>query len=181
MIFGFIRKDPRAPLIERLQGRIADAAREPDLYLRLGAADTLEGRFELVALHLILVLRRLRQLPPPADEVAQEIVDAFFRELDASLREMGVGDMGVPKRMKKLAQAFYGRARAYDRALDRVDPQAVAAALSEHLGGLPENLQGLARYALEAESELVSVSLHLILERGPPFPPPGAVSMEDAQ
>ena len=72
-----------------------------------------------MSLHTILVLRALRELPPPADEVAKDLTDAFFQDLDASLREMGVGDTVVPKRMKKLAAAFYGRAHAYDAASRR--------------------------------------------------------------
>ena len=60
-------------------------------------------------------MRALRELPAPADEVAKDLTDAFFRDMDASLSEMGVGDTVVPKRMKKVAEAFYGRAHAYDR------------------------------------------------------------------
>jgi cytochrome b pre-mRNA-processing protein 3 len=172
MIFGLFRKDRRPPLIESLHRRIADAARDPALYLRLGVPDTLEGRFESLALHVVLVLRRLRRLPDPAREVAQDLVDSFFRHLDASLREMGVGDMGVPKRMKKLAQAFYGRAGSYDAALESGDAERVAAALAEHFGGPAEAVSGLARYALEAEAALAAVSLDDLLEQGPDFPPP---------
>ena len=59
-----------------------------------------------MSLHVILVLRALRDLPPPADDVAKDLTDAFFQDIDASLREMGIGDIGVPKRMKKLAARF---------------------------------------------------------------------------
>src|SRR4051794_14923778 len=109
-IFGLFRHDRRTAVLEELYGRVTAAARNPGLYLRLGVPDTVEGRFESLALHLVLVLRRLRGLPPPTGEIAQDLVDAFFGQLDASLREMGVGDMGVPKRMKKLAHGFYDRA-----------------------------------------------------------------------
>src|SRR5690349_12607645 len=111
MVLGIFRKDPRRVVVETLYQRIAAASREPMLYASLGIPDTVEGRFESVALHLILVLRRLRQLPPPANDVAQDLVDGFFRHLDRSLRELAVGDLAVPKRMKKLAEAFkIGRA-----------------------------------------------------------------------
>ncbi|HEX8662601.1 MAG TPA: ubiquinol-cytochrome C chaperone family protein [Beijerinckiaceae bacterium] len=171
MILGLFRKDPRAPLIDALHRHIAEAARGPALYARLGVPDTVEGRFECLVLHLVLVLRRLRRLPSPARDVAQDLVDAFFRHLDASLREMGVGDMGVPKRMKKLAQAFYGRAAAYDAALDSADPERVAAALAGSFGAAPEALSGLARYALAAEAALSADALDALLG-GPGFPPP---------
>src|SRR3954464_5952988 len=117
MIFSLFRKD-RASATDAVYGAIPGAAREPALYLRFGVPDTVEGRFESLALHLVLVLRRLRHLPDPAQDVAQELVDAFFRQLDASLRERGVGDMGVPKRIKRLAGGFYDRAGSYDAALD---------------------------------------------------------------
>ncbi|MFL5082886.1 MAG: ubiquinol-cytochrome C chaperone family protein, partial [Microvirga sp.] len=117
-IFSHFRRNPRAALIAALHRRIAEAARDPALYARLGVADTVEGRFACLTLHVVLVLRHLRRLPAPAREVAQELVDFVFRQLDASLRELGVGDMGVPKRMKKLAHAFYSRAAVYDAVLD---------------------------------------------------------------
>jgi cytochrome b pre-mRNA-processing protein 3 len=178
MILGLFRKDPRAPLVDGLHRRVAEAARAPVLYARLGVPDTVEGRFEALALHLVLVLRRLRRLPPPAKEVAQDLVDAFFRHLDATLREIGIGDMGVPKRMKKLAQAFYGRAAAYDGALDSTDPARVAAALAEPLGAAPEALSGLARYALATEAALSADTLGALLERGPSLPPGGFMEEE---
>lgn len=179
MILGLFRKDPRAPLIEALHRRVAEAARAPALYARLGVPDTVEGRFECLALHLVLVLRRLRRLPPPAKDVAQDLVDAFFRHLDASLREMGVGDMGVPKRMKKLAQAFYGRAASYDAALDSADAGRVAAALAEPFGSALEALSGLARYVLAAEAALSADTLNTLLERGPNLPPPNRFAEEE--
>lgn len=181
MIFGLFRKDPRAPLIGTLHKRIADAARAPALYLGLGVPDTIEGRFESLSLHFVLVLRRLRRLPDPAREVAQDLVDSFFGHLDASLREMGVGDMGVPKRMKKLAQGFYGRAAAYDAALDSGNSDAVAVALAEHVGGPAEALSGLARYAIAAERALAGASLDALLEHGPRFPAPAGFAREDAR
>src|SRR3954447_12346020 len=95
MVLSFFRRDPRRPVIETLYGRIAAAAREPGLYRALGVPDTLDGRFGSLALHAVLVLRRLRRLPPPADEVAQDLVDALFRELDPSLRAPGGGDPGA--------------------------------------------------------------------------------------
>src|SRR3954452_4935568 len=89
-------------------------SREPSLYLALGVPDTLEGRFESLVLHAFLVLRRLRRLPAPADEAAQNLVGALFRQLARSLCGLGVGFWGVRKGKKKLARAFYDRAGRYD-------------------------------------------------------------------
>jgi cytochrome b pre-mRNA-processing protein 3 len=181
MIFSLFRKDPRAPLIEGLHKRIDEAVREPALYLRLDVPDTVEGRFECFALHLVLVLRRLCRLPDPARDVAQDLVDAFFRQLDASLRELGVGDMRVPKRMRKLAQAFYGRAAAYDAALDSGDPDRVVQVLSDSFGQDPDAFRGLARYALRAEAVLAGMSLDDLLRQGPRFPAPADLAEEDVR
>jgi cytochrome b pre-mRNA-processing protein 3 len=140
-----------------------------------------EGRFACLTLHVVLVLRQLRRLPAPAREVAQELVDFVFRQLDASLRELGVGDMGVPKRMKKLAHAFYGRAAVYDAVLDSRDDARLAAVLAEHFDAAPEALFGLARYALAAETALAARSLEALLRDGPSLPSPAAFAEEDAR
>lgn len=169
-MLGLFRKDPRRPVIAALHQRIVAAARRPDLYGALGVPDTLEGRFEVLTLHVVLVLEALRGLPPPADEVGQELVDAVFRELEASLREMGVGDVVVPKRMKRLAQAFYGRARAYDAALASGDQTALAAALARNVYADARTGDALARYVMAARRSLGRVTLEAMLRDGPRFP-----------
>ncbi|WP_349368393.1 ubiquinol-cytochrome C chaperone family protein [Salinarimonas sp.] len=170
MILRFFRRDPRRELIESLYTRVAQAARQPGLYLDAGVPDTVEGRFECLALHVVLVFRRLRTLPAPASDVSQDLADAFFRSLDQSLREMGVGDLSVPKKMKTLAEAFYGRAHAYDAALDARDADALAAVLARNVTGGEEPAHRLAAYALEAEDALKGQDLDGILASGPVFP-----------
>lgn len=172
MILGFFRP-PSRPAVEVLYKRLVAVSRMPGLYLDLGVPDTLEGRFEALALHVILALRALRRLPPPADEVAQDLVDMLFSQLDMSLREMGVGDTVVPKRMKSLAQAFYGRAQAYDSALGSSDPSVLAETLGRNIreGGRPA--EGLARYVTASEADLAGADLGRLLGDGLSFPPPG--------
>jgi cytochrome b pre-mRNA-processing protein 3 len=114
-------------------------------------------------------MRRLRALPPPANDVAQDFVDTLFRRLDASLRELGVGDMGVGKRMKKLARSFYGRAQAYDEALDSGDAGALAEALGRNALGTGEPASALAAYVLACDRALAGQSLDDILGRGPVY------------
>src|SRR5690606_28902601 len=109
MIRNFFGRRRRRDAVDSLYFRVAGAARSDALFERLGIPDTFEGRYEALILHLLLILRRLKRLPDPAADVAQDLVDAAFRELDRSLRELGVGDTSVPKRIKSLAQAFYGR------------------------------------------------------------------------
>lgn len=172
MIFSLFRKDPRRTTIASLYKRIATASRAPGLYAALGIPDTLEGRFEALSLHMVLALRALRGLPRPADEVAKDLTDAFFRDMDASLREMGVGDTVVPKRMKKVAESFYGRAHAYDLPLNGADEAGLALALGRNVYGSEAPAHSLARYALAADHGLKAVDLDTLLETGPVFPKP---------
>ena len=147
----------RRALIERLYDQIVAAARQPRLYADWGVPDTPLGRYEMVALHLFLVLHRLRGQGEAAGAVAQELTDAFFADLDHSIRELGVGDLGVPKRMKKLARMFYGRAAAYGEAVERGDAAGLAAALARNVRpgetGWAEAAE-LAGYALAAHRRL---------------------------
>lgn len=109
----------RAPLqgtIEAIYGTIVTQAREPSFYRDLGVPDTVNGRFDLLVLHLWIILRRLRSVEG-SKALAQGLFDRFCEDLDANLREMGVGDLAVPKRMQALGEAFYGRAAAYDVAM----------------------------------------------------------------
>jgi cytochrome b pre-mRNA-processing protein 3 len=92
-------------------------ARRPAFYAEFGVPDTVEGRFELYSLHVVLLVCRLKGEGPQASEVSQALFDSYLRSLDDALREMGVGDLSVGKKMRKLGEAFYGRAKAYDAAL----------------------------------------------------------------
>ena len=181
MIFSLLRKRRAVSAPDALYERITIAARHPALYLRFGVPDTVEGRFESLTVHLVLVLRRLRRLPAPAQELAQELVDAFFRQLDASLRELGVGDMRVPKRMKKLAQGFYDRAASYDAALDAGDTGALAGLFGCNFVADAEAAQSLARYVQGVEAALGEDTLDTLLVRGPSFAEPSRFEGEGAR
>ncbi|SFK95298.1 ubiquinol-cytochrome C chaperone family protein [Methylorubrum salsuginis] len=172
MIPGFLRRArERRRTIGTLHQRIGEAARRPDLYEVLGVPDTVEGRFEALSLHVILVLRRLGQLPPPADEVAQELIDSVFVQLDESLRELGVGDMGVSKRIKKLGASFYARAGAYGTALDAGDGRGLAAALARNVLAQEDATpaEGLAAYVRASADSLGTQDLDALLNQGPRF------------
>ncbi|MBP1181828.1 ubiquinol-cytochrome C chaperone family protein [Methylobacterium sp. PvR107] len=173
MIAGLFRRaNARRRAVEGLHLALSMAARQPGLYTRLGVPDTVEGRFEALCLHAILVLRRLGRLPAPAAEVAQDLVNSVFTQLDASLRELGVGDMGVSKRMKKLGAAFYGRATGYDAALDAGDTAALRAALVRNVLGGEGDGTGLAAYVQAVDAALAAVDLDGLLGDGPPLPAP---------
>lgn len=108
--------------IAALYGDIVAASRAPEAYLHFGVSDDFEGRFERLVLAATFVLRRLRQLGAPAEPFAQALVDRLFADLDDGLRKAGVSDLAVGKRVKKLAQGFYGRANAYTAAIEADEP-----------------------------------------------------------
>ncbi len=162
------KKRREADPVEGLHSRIVAASRRPGLYGEGGLPDDVEGRFESLVLHATLVLRRLRRLPPPADDLAQDLVDAVFAHLEIALREMGVGDFGVPKRMKKLGQAFYDRAARYDPVIAAGDRDGLAGMIAGRLGRPAAALAGTAAFVLASERELSGADLDAVLA-GPPF------------
>src|ERR1044072_8181491 len=116
--FNHFRK-PRTPLrgtIEAIYGMIVTQARDPLFYRDLAVPDTVNGRFDLLLLHLWLMLRRLKTVAA-GTALSQALFDRFCSDMDDNLREMGVGDLAVPKRMQAFGEAFYGRTAAYDMAL----------------------------------------------------------------
>ncbi|RTL50337.1 MAG: ubiquinol-cytochrome C chaperone [Bradyrhizobiaceae bacterium] len=120
MLWPFNRfRNPPGPrsTIEAIYGMIVAQAREPAFYASLNVPDTVNGRFDMLLLHLWMVLRRLRACED-GEVPAQVLFDRFCADMDDNLREMGVGDLTVPRRMQEFGEAFYGRSAAYDAALD---------------------------------------------------------------
>jgi cytochrome b pre-mRNA-processing protein 3 len=151
-------------LIDQIHGEIVAAARAPALYTRLAVADSVDGRFEMVALHAGLALRRLAELGDLGCQVAQDLVDGVFRGFEDALREMSYGDVGVARRMKKMAEAFYGRGRAYGEALAAGDADALAAALARNVYGARDadsapQARALAAYVAAAAAALERVEI----------------------
>ncbi len=105
---------------QKLYAGVVSQARRPDFYSQYGCPDTVEGRFELYSLHVVLLLDRLKQQGAGAGATAQALFDAYVSALDDALREMGVGDLSVGKKMRKLGEAFYGRVKSYETALERL-------------------------------------------------------------
>lgn len=129
MILSLFRKDPNHEAAAALFEAAVSQSRAPAFYLAGGAPDTVEGRFEVLTLHLFLVLDRLKRLKG-GKNLSQQVFDAFFANIDDSLREMGVGDLSVGKKVRAYAEAFYGRAGAYG---DALKPEASQTALEEAL------------------------------------------------
>jgi cytochrome b pre-mRNA-processing protein 3 len=120
-------------IVSALYEKIVAAARREMFFSDWDVPDTPLGRFEMIALHMFLLQHRLRGETGVAREIAQELIDDFFTEVEHSLRELGIGDMGVPKRMKKLARMFYGRTTSYEAALDTGNRGDLAAALARNI------------------------------------------------
>jgi cytochrome b pre-mRNA-processing protein 3 len=131
-LLGFRRKRFERPAF-LLYGSVVAAARARFLYAELGVPDTLDGRFDLVGLYAFLLIERLRHAPQPGPALAQGIFDAMFSDMDVTLREMGVGDLSVGKKVKAMWEAFHGRALAYAAALSDKDEGALERAIARNV------------------------------------------------
>ncbi len=162
-LLKLFRRDPVKAQAAALYNALLDRAREPALYGENGAPDTVDGRFDIIVLHAALVMRRLREQGEEGQRLAQALFGRMFDDLDAALREMGIGDLSVGKKIKVMAEAFYGRAAAYDTALKAGDSAALKEALWRNLfDSAPERenaASGLAAYAMAADARLAAVSL----------------------
>jgi cytochrome b pre-mRNA-processing protein 3 len=145
----------------RLYDVVVSRAREPVFFARFGVADSVDGRFDMLAFHAWLVLRELKGADP-----AQGLIDVIFTGFDEAMREQGVGDMGIGHKLKAMAQAFYGRMAAYDGAATQEE---LAAALAKNIwrGASPDDCaRTLAAYAFAARPHLAA-SLPGALDFGP--------------
>jgi len=172
--FNHFRK-PRIPsrgTIEAIYGMIVTQAREPLFYRDLGAPDTVNGRFDLLVLHLWMVLRRLKSVAD-GPVLSQTLFDRFCDDMDGNLREMGVGDLIVPKRMQAFGEAFYGRTAAYDLALT-AGREPLAQALCRNILNREEigEARRLACYAEAAIAALAGLDDATLLSASWKFPSP---------
>jgi cytochrome b pre-mRNA-processing protein 3 len=148
------RRNAIRAVAELAYARVVEAARRPEFFLSLGVPDTLDGRFELVCLHAFLYLHRLKH-EPDAAALGQEFLDTMFADFDRSLREIGTSDLGVGRQVTRMAEAFYGRVRAYEEGL-AAGADALGAALQRNLYGTasaaPEQVERMVGY-LRHETE----------------------------
>lgn len=155
MIFPLFRRSARPGTISALYGAIVAQARLPGFYRDYVVPDTVEGRFGLIVLHLALVLDRLAE-DPALRALGQGVFDRFCQDMDHNLREMGVGDLTVPKQMRRMGGVFYGRAQAYREALAAADDKALADILTRNIydGAQGQQAHRLAAYMREAVGHL---------------------------
>ena len=176
-LLDFLSLNKNAPDLTPAYTAIMAQARKPDHYGAGAVPDSFDGRFDMLAIHVHLVLRRLRSDGVARDDIGQALFDMFFRDMDQAMREAGVGDLGVGKKIRKMAQAFYGRAAAYDEALGKAAPASDDAATRKALSAVlqrnlypdaddaadSEKLNILAEDLLKLESELADRTLEDIL------------------
>lgn len=177
-LFGLFRRKPHERQGFELYGAAVRAARHPVFFTALGVPDTLDGRFDLVGAHVALLIRRLRRDPDKhGPALAQAVFDAMFADMDFNLREMGVGDMSIAKRVKNMWEAFHGRAQAYEGPLDAADKTALAAALARNVwrgdkaADAPEPLR-LAALMLAADAALAAQGMDRLRRGEAHFPAP---------
>ena len=176
MIFPLFRRSARPGTISALYGAIVAQARLPAFYRDYGVPDTVDGRFELIVLHLALVLDRFGE-KPGLRSLGQGVFDLFCRDMDNNLREMGVGDLAVPKQMRRMGEAFYGRAQAYREAMAEADHKALAEALARDIyGGAPgARARRLAAYMRQAIAQLKALDEVALAAGAIGFPQPDSI------
>jgi cytochrome b pre-mRNA-processing protein 3 len=171
-LFGRARATPLQAAADRVHDALVNQIRTPFFYTDLHVPDTFEGRFDLLVLHAALVLRRLSDLGPDGQALAQALVDLMFTRFDVALRELGVSDIGVPKRMKRLAEAFKGRTAAYEDALKKQDDLTLGDAICRNVLGGASDGTILAQYARGLAAALQSAPLPVLQQGDIAFPDP---------
>ncbi|HJP21109.1 MAG TPA: ubiquinol-cytochrome C chaperone family protein [Alphaproteobacteria bacterium] len=188
MIFKrFFKRTEPSDEVYLLYRAVVAQARMGAFYEHLGVPDTLDGRYDLLVLHCHLVARRLRLEDAAGVALGQALFDLMMADMDRSLREMGVGDLSVGSRVKAMARAYYGRAKAYDEALAAAGPpenylsaalrRNVYGSLADDRGPQAAQLAALAGHVLAQIDHLAATERQALLAGEVDFlPPPGAKS-----
>ncbi|HZS63190.1 MAG TPA: ubiquinol-cytochrome C chaperone family protein [Xanthobacteraceae bacterium] len=182
MKFDVFRLGPETGNIAALYGAIVAQARSPAFYRDHGIPDTPAGRLEMILLHTWLLCRRLGRGPRELQKLGQQVFDFFCRDMDNNLREMGIGDLAVPRHMRRIGEAFYGRAAAYDRALASADEGALADALARNVFSGASQQSGhvrwLTAYVLETAGALAREQDSTLMAGRIDFPATEAPAMQ---
>lgn len=169
----FARARTNEAIAYSLYGAIVAQARQPGLYATFGVPDTLDGRFDMIVMHAFLLFHRLKGEGAGNRQLGQDVFNLFLKDMDQSLRELGVGDMGVPKKLKKMTEVFYGRVRAYDEALLAEEPGALVDAIERNVFAecaIAHDSAALAAYLRGAAEALAAQNRDAILSGALRFP-----------
>ncbi len=161
---------------KELYGAVVTQARQPMFYSGLRVPDTPAGRYEMIVLHMFLLLERLRSEGEASRALTRDVIEAFVEDMDDAMREMGVGDLAVPKRVKRAAAGFYERAGDYRTGLQAAEPEPLAEALARHIWlerGESErsSAQLLSAYARGVAAHLSGQDAATIMQGIVTFPP----------
>jgi cytochrome b pre-mRNA-processing protein 3 len=171
---GLFRRSPKQDSIHALYGAIVAQARSQAFYRGYAVPDTVTGRLEMILIHIFLFFRRARG-GSDMQRLGQGVFDRFCDDMDGNLREMGIGDLAVPKHMQRIGEAFYGRAAVYDAALDADDDAALSQALARNVFGeglQPERTGRLAAYIKEVDIQLAQEKDENLIQGRITFPDP---------
>ena len=164
MLRNLFRQRPDERQGDALYALAVEQARQPAFYTSLGVADRIDARFELYTLHVLILFLRLKQDGERGEVAAQKLFDVYISSLDHTLRELGVGDVSVGKKMRKLGESLYGRMSAYEGPLRAEDVYALAVALAKNVYESAEAATGnsLARYAVASRQNLTNQSFETV-------------------
>jgi cytochrome b pre-mRNA-processing protein 3 len=178
MILKHFRPNPQDRSIRDLYGAIVAQARSVTFYSAYGVPDTVEGRFDLIVLHIVLLLARLDRHGSPVRRIGQKLFEVFCSDLEANLREMGTGDLAVPKRMRAFGEAFYGRQSAYLAALAAPDDRELENALVRNIfrGVNGDGVGRSARYARAVSRDFADHDEGALLRGQVAFPKPETIA-----
>jgi len=181
MLIPLMRRKRRAGTISAVYGAIVAQARHRAFYRQYGVPDTVESRLAMIVLHLALLLRRLEDASGEARAFGQGLFDAFCRDMDHNLREMGVGDLAVPRRMRRIGEEFYGQSAAYGAAVARGEWKRLQDALARNVYGAesPAGAPRLALYVREAWAHLADLDIDLVVHGSLIFPDPGTAAQPE--
>lgn len=156
MILPFFRKNRLSAPVYAVYNAIVAQSRHEIFYAQWGVPDTLTGRFDMISLHMAMVFRRLKQDEEETKDFAQALFDCFFFDMDRSLREMGVGDLSVGKRIEKMGSLFYGMLASLNAALDGGDAEELEAVILRNIvdGQKSETSRQFAAYINQLEDQL---------------------------
>jgi cytochrome b pre-mRNA-processing protein 3 len=175
MLARLSRRRERAEAAHALYLALVRQAREPAFYRDCGVPDSLEGRFDMIVLHAFLVMRRLQAEGAAGGALAQALFDVMFSDMDQNLRELGVGDLAVGRRVKTMARNFYGRVKAYEKGLAAAGDAALIAALDRNLYATvaadPAQMARMAGYVRQAAAALAAQDADELVAGRPAFPP----------
>lgn len=176
MFFNWLKgRTARKQAAAGLYQTVRSQSRHPVFYADWGVADTMDGRFDALCLHIAPLLGRLRKAGPQGAKLAQAVFDAMFRDIDQTLRETGVGDLGVPKHMARMMKAFNGRVHVYCTAIDARDAAALETAIARNLyraETLPREGASVGSYIFSVSDALDAMALEEFMRGQVTYPAP---------